>query len=260
MLFLLLASKSLIITLFNKIKQASLTICREYSEVITTSHTDIMHHQRAWKNPKIDQAYCLEYELDEKAYVASGHQKEIIKGDSHLKYHEYWGEIYRQLHESDIDQLGKIIDSLSSIRLNMELSSIDFAHAVVKLVQDIPYSYVVVESCEEEHPDEPCLGYQKFGISTPIEFLYTLKGDCDSRTVLLYSLLSYFGYDPLVLISYEYRHSMLALNIPATGDYLEHRGRKYYFWETTGKNWLPGMIPPGMENKSYWKIALKNEH
>ncbi|MEP1781593.1 hypothetical protein, partial [Reichenbachiella sp.] len=140
-----------------------------------------------------------------------------------------------------------------------ELDYVEFAHAVVKLVQDIPYQYIISNKCTSDYSDYPCFGNQRYGITTPVEFLYTLRGDCDSRTVLLYTILSQYNYDPVILISKEYRHSMLALDIPATGEYLKIKGKKYYFWETTSTGWEPGIIPPGMDNKEYWNIALKHE-
>lgn len=174
-------------------------------------------------------------------------------------YPEFWGKVYRQLAESDQGQIKTVIDSLDQLARVDSLNYTAFAHAVVKMIQDIPYQYILSGVCTSEQSDHPCYGNQRYGITSPVEFLYTLKGDCDSRTVLIYTILRHFNYDPVVLISKEYRHSMLALNIPAAGEYLTIAGEKYYFWETTATGWEPGIIPPGMENKKYWDIALKHE-
>ena len=174
-------------------------------------------------------------------------------------YAEFWGKVYRQLAESDQVYLKQVIDSLDFLSKSDSLDYSAFAHAVVKMVQDIPYQYIISGQCTSEHSDHPCYANQRYGITSPVEFLYTLKGDCDSRTVLIYTLLRHFDYDPVVLISKEYRHSMLALNIPAAGEYLTIAGEKYYFWETTATGWEPGIIPPGMGNKKYWNVALKHE-
>lgn len=174
-------------------------------------------------------------------------------------YPEFWGKVYRQLAEEDQPYMTQVVDSLNGILQADSLDYSAFAHAIVKMIQDIPYNYIVSEGCTDEHSNHPCLGNQRYGITSPVEFLYTLKGDCDSRTVLIYTILRQFNYDPVVLISNEYRHSMLALNIPAAGEYLTIGGEKYYFWETTATGWEPGIIPPGMDNKQYWDIALKHE-
>ena len=53
---------------------------------------------------------------------------------------------------------------------------------------------------------------------------------------------------------------MLAIDIPTEGDFFEHKGRKFYFWETTATGWMPGMLPPEMSNKDYWTIILDHEY
>ena len=71
-----------------------------------------------------------------------------------------------------------------------------------------------------------------------------------------YVILEHMGYDPMIVVSDEYAHAMLALNLPAQGDYIRYAGKKYYFWETTATGWGIGMLPPESNNKEYWKKAL----
>ena len=59
----------------------------------------------------------------------------------------------------------------------------------------------------------------------------------------MYTLLKQLGYKPAIVTSDAYRHAMLAVDIPAGGDYITDRGIKYYFWETTAKNWEIGVLP-----------------
>lgn len=171
-------------------------------------------------------------------------------------YTSYWGNVYTSLYRFDSARLKTIQDSLSQMAIEKALNRTEFAHMVVKFIQDIPYSYIMSDPCEATKNGKPCRGDSRFGILSPLEFLYSLHGDCDTRTVLLYGIFRNLGYDPLILISNEYLHSMLALNIPAAGEYLTHRGKKYYFWETTNTGWEPGMLAPDMQNKAYWDIAL----
>jgi hypothetical protein len=62
------------------------------------------------------------------------------------------------------------------------------------------------------------------------------------------------------MISNEYRHAMIAIDLPASGDHIIHKGKKFYFWETTNTGWLPGMLPPDTNNIAYWKITLDHEY
>ena len=95
-----------------------------------------------------------------------------------------------------------------------------------------------------------------YGLYSPSEFIWQLKGDCDTRTVLLYSMLQNMGFDAVIFISSQYAHSMLGVDVPSSGDYLRHKGVNYYFWETTSKGWVPGALPPDMQQLAYWEVAL----
>ena len=131
---------------------------------------------------------------------------------------------------------------------------------IVTFVQDIPYSYVLNIDCDDyQTGDKPCIGNVALGLLSPYEFIHSLYGDCDTRAVLIYTILEELGFDPMIVVSDEYAHAMLALNIPASGDHLTYRGNNYYFWETTAKGWPIGMLPPTTNNVNYWKIALVNE-
>jgi hypothetical protein len=138
-----------------------------------------------------------------------------------------------------------------------ELDRDAFARMIVAFVQDIPYQYVLSDNCEGRAGE--CNPFVSWGIYAPVEFMYHLKGDCDTRTVLLYTLLRNFGFEPLIINSKEYKHSMLALNLPSAGDDFVYKGRRYAYWETTNTGWLPGMLPPEMNNKDYWTVVLDYE-
>ena len=101
------------------------------------------------------------------------------------------------------------------------------------------------------------MGNIKNGVATPLEFFYNKKGDCDTRTVLIYTILKRFGYDVVILNSNLYQHSVIAVNLPSYGDYKSINGKKYYFWETTSQGWELGVLPPDNWDISKWYLALK---
>ena len=174
-------------------------------------------------------------------------------------YYQYWGFIYSKLINDNQSKMNPVVDSLNLMFEEKQLNSIEIAHALVKFVQNIPYHYVMEDPCDDQHNNHPCIDGQKFGITTPIQFLSTLDGDCDSRTVLLQTMLSVFGIPSLIMVSNEYAHSMLAVNIPSYGDYITFNDQRYYFWETTSIGWEPGILPPSMNNLTYWDIAYHHE-
>jgi hypothetical protein len=161
------------------------------------------------------------------------------------------------LHNRDFDSLKPLADSLLKIGTTRNLDRNEFADMVVTFVQDIPYSFVLsTEECLTREPNINCVQNQRFGLLSPIEFLHTLTGDCDTRTLLLYSLFKHFNYNPIIVNSWKYLHSMLLLDVVASGDYLEHKGQHFYFWETTAKGWEAGDLPPDVTDLSSWQIIL----
>jgi hypothetical protein len=84
----------------------------------------------------------------------------------------------------------------------------------------------------------------------------SLKGDCDTRTVLLFTLLSRFNYDIAILNSVDYQHSVLGINIPSTGKFKSYRFKKYYFIETTAKGCPIGYLHKDFSDINKWDFAL----
>lgn len=225
----------------------------DYSEYDTIQ--TVRHHDRRWLDYFNNQNYSVRYAVESFLLEEAFAKRDDFIVESWSSDEEFWQKVYFDLYEKNKNQLTFIQDSLQFLRDSLKLKREDFARMVVSFVQDIPYNYILPDSCAG-HDDFPCMPYVKYGIYSPIEFLNSLHGDCDTRTVLLFTLLRNFGYEPVIINSTEYLHSMLALDIPTSGDYLEHKGKRYAFWETTNVGWLPGMIPPDMSNKNYWNVIL----
>ena len=175
--------------------------------------------------------------------------------------------VYRKMHEFDNTKFDLIYQELEKIRNSNNLNRINFAETIVSMVQSIPYSYIFPMSCQSPlipskyrndiENGQLCMGNIKNGVATPLEFFYNKKGDCDTRTVLLYTMLKRFGYDVVILNSNLYWHSIIGINLPAYGDFKLINGKKYFFWETTNTGWVLGDLPPGNKDISKWYLALK---
>lgn len=249
---------SLAIDAYKTVETAnSAALCQDYT--FTDSITLDKTHQRSWSMPNGYDIFCASY----------GSREEISQKLSSIRnlitpidddYASYWGTVYRSLVEQNQEWVSFVADSLLKVASQSELDQSSLAELTVSFVQDIPYSFIESGACEDAAlRNHPCVAGAQFGILSPYEFLHTLSGDCDTRAVLLYSLLGKMGFDPMVVISYEYRHAMLALSIPSTGDHITWGQKNYYFWETTATNWPIGILPPDMQNLDYWQIALVNE-
>lgn len=232
--------------------------CEEYSQADSLGRDEIQFtHHRSWNKYTFDSLYCLSYTLSSGAADLSKEFRYSIDSGERI-YESYWSDVYSQLYRSDKENIFFLQDALQQIATKNKLTRNEFAKLIVSFVQDIPYSFVMPGPCDRT--DHPCRGNEKFGILSPVEFLYTLTGDCDTRSVLLYAILKHFGYNSLIMISNEYRHAMIAIDLPASGDHIIYKGKKFYFWETTNTGWLPGMLPPDTNNIAYWNITLDHEY
>lgn len=231
--------------------------CDEFSYADSLASEVNVRHTRSWHKYNYDSIYCLSYQVSSNI-MTPAHEFRNQLYTRERNYELYWRNIYFELYQHDKELISFIKDSLQYVASLNNLSRNEFAYLIVSFVQDIPYNYVMPGPCDRN--DHPCRSNEKFGILSPVEFLYSLSGDCDTRSVLLYSILKHFNYDPLIMISNQYRHAMIAIDLPASGDYIIHKGKKFYFWETTNTGWLPGMLPPDVNNLAYWKITLDHEY
>ena len=99
---------------------------------------------------------------------------------------------------------------------------------------------------------------EKIDIKNENWILKKYEGDCDTRTIFLYTLLKKYNYDVVILNSIVYKHSILGINLPTSGsNYKYDNGRRYYAWETTAKDMKRGLMSPSWSNMNNWFIALK---
>jgi hypothetical protein len=182
-----------------------------------------------------------------------------------------YDNIVHSLKENDktkINSLYRLFDSISKAK---KLNQLKFAEMIVTFVQDMPYAIVLDNGCDAslytdrftrsyllKNPNQ-CDGYERFGINTPVEFLVSLKGDCDSRTLLLYTIFSHYDYDVALLSSEFYGHSILGINLPISGTAFNYKNQRYVMWETTAPNCKPGVIPNEISNTNNWRISLKSK-
>jgi hypothetical protein len=215
-------------------------------------------------------------DLDNNRYegVYSIFKDEIASSSNNLKNLETqklnsFASVYFSIYNTDKNYLSNLYTMLDSIRVNKKLSNIAFANAIVSMVQSIDYVLILEQDCNDpsvmrnnelrkmRESGVPCIGYAPYGIKTPTEFLSGLKGDCDTRTLLLYTIFKHYNYDVAILNSAYYGHSMLGLNVQgAMGTHKLLKGKRYYFWETTSKGFGLGQLPQENGSLNYWKIEL----
>jgi hypothetical protein len=188
-----------------------------------------------------------------------------------LKYQNFnsYSRIYKEIYQKDKNCLNDLYLMLDSIRETNQQSKNQFAKTIVSMVQSIDYVLILEGSCNDENliknrtvqtmlrKGVKCEGFAPFGIKTPIEFLTSFDGDCDTRTLLLYTIFKHYKYDVAIINSDYYAHSMLGLSLEgAIGSYKRLGGKRYYFWETTDKGFVLGELPREISNVNYWNIEI----
>lgn len=188
-----------------------------------------------------------------------------------INEYDSYSKMAYSLKEFDKYKLNGIYFLFDSIKQANMLDTVQLAKAIVSFVQDIPYVLILPDDCDPALYKDyfinrylrrqmgTCLGFQKFGINTPVEFMGNLKADCDTRTLFLYTVLAHYGYDVALLSSDFYNHSILGINLPFTGVSYNYNKQHYILWETTNKNARPGEISPEMDDLSKWRISLKSK-
>ncbi len=226
----------------------------------------LLSQDRQWQN-NYGKSFQGNFSVREKDYASS--KKEYAK--TYQKFNQLpWGDLYQHLATSDTPRLDLILKKLKEIQSSKQLNQLEFADMIVTFIQDIPYSLVFEKACEAPEKYEKsirdilercpncCIGKIPHGVQNPVGFMGNLKGDCDTRTVIIYAILSHFGYDVAILNSNFYRHSILGLHLPAKGSYKIHNGKRYYVWETTNKHFTLGTLPKNFNNIKHWYIMLTN--
>lgn len=220
----------------------------------------LISHNIRWKGYHGEE-YAGEYSIKKSDLDASRNFKNDLSSELSFP------NIYYNLSRNDDEKLEGVYRMFDEIRAGRKLSDRKFAEMIVSFAQHFPYHLIVNQSCNpqlyspqiqevmREHPQN-CVPYQKFGITSPAEFMATGQGDCDSRTVLLYTILKHYGYDVAIFTSEYYAHSILGVALPYQGINYSSGGRHYALWETTSK-WPPGVLPPEITNLNYWELTLK---
>lgn len=233
-----------------------------------TVNDTIIKHFRVWQDYEGNQyegiIWTRKSDFDNAKYFKNNL---TLNSNSSRVYDEM---IYR-LKENDKNNLSGVYQLFDSIRQKQQLSNIKFAELVVSFVQDIPYTVIVPDDCNPNLYDDEfikeylssadarCDGFEKFGINSPVEFMSTLNGDCDTRTLLLYTILAHYGYDVALFSSEYYAHSIIGINLPISGMTYQYQNQRYVLWETTAPNIKAGVLPKEISNLNYWRISLKSK-
>ena len=218
-----------------------------------------------------ERGYLARYQTSQASYESSVvrqtelHDQTIQQVSSSL---EFYTQFYMDLHRLDEGKIKSIVKIFSDSAAKLRLDPLETAEMVVTFVQEIPYVLVHEESCRvamesgndfiiKYHKEKkPCMPNIVAGVQSPYEFMHNLKGDCDTRTLLAFSILSGLNIGSSVWVSEVYGHSILGVAVPAGhGMSKEVRGVKHYGVELTAKGFRVGMVAPDQARPGNWDIT-----
>jgi hypothetical protein len=175
--------------------------------------------------------------------------------------------IVSKIYDYDKNKLSLLYSMFDSLKAKNNLGETEFAEVITSCIQDIPYTLVLDNDCNPNRYNDKfisdylgkggkCEGYIKFGLLTPTEFMGSLIGDCDTRTLLLFTVLNHYNYEVAMLTSELYRHSVIGINLPYRGFSKTINGKRYVIWETTEQGIPPGVIPREISDMRFWNVTL----
>ena len=211
-----------------------------------------VEHRLKWQDYE-QQAYEGKIRIYTDDYLAARSWREGMASQS--AYEDWPEKVFYRLVKRDKELLGFYFQLIDSIQQKNNLAPKQFAELLVSMIQEIPYVLLEPGFCPPEN-SFPCEDQVSLGIHTPLEFLYSLKGDCDTRALLLYLSLKHYGYDVILLGSNRYQHALIGINLPYQGTFYSFRGKRYYLWETTAKGWQAGQAAPEWSDLSFWDVIL----
>jgi hypothetical protein len=224
----------------------------------------IISHTRNWKDYR-NNKYSTKLKVLTKDFRESEGYRNTY--GSNLNTTSAYNQLMKDFHRFDRGKLNMIYAAFDSLRQSHQLNDYEFAEMVVSCVQNIPYVLLLPQACNAQQYNDDfiqsylgkggqCDGFIKYGIRNPVEFMATLKGDCDTRTLMVFTVLNHFKYDVAILGSEMYSHSILGINLPYRGLSKAINGRQYIVWETTAPNFKPGDLPREISDMRYWSANL----
>ena len=217
----------------------------------------------------LNKSYSITYATSSVNYRKSTENRVKSTAISTNDETQYYSAIYEKLNNFDQKFLDSFYAQIRAQKKQKKLTLPQTAEMVVTMIQEIPYVLVHDMSCEkvvansendfikEYHEEKkPCLPNISAGVQSPYEFAHNLKGDCDTRALLGFSILKKLNIPTSIWISTVYGHSVLGIGLPTQGsNFKTLNGVKHYAVELTAKGYRLGMIAPEHRNMNNWIIS-----
>jgi hypothetical protein len=225
-------------------------------------------HRIRW-NDFIEHSFAAQYSTSSKQFENSQGMHAAFANPQVSDAMEYWSAVYNEFSGRDLPKLDSLVQYFQSEQRAKNLNPAQTAEMVITFIQEIPYCLVHDGSCSEANKmadfirdyhssGKPCLPEIIAGVQSPYEFLHNLKGDCDTRSLLGFSILSRLGIPASIWVSEAYGHSVMGVGLGSSGGTYNKTvgGLRHSAVELTAKGFRLGMLSPEHGDMNNWKIAL----
>ncbi len=167
---------------------------------------------------------------------------------SHSLWKEAWQRYYRLVFRDTYGRFQTFSDDIFNalyrdcVKENKENPEIPMLTKLMSWVQNFSYKRDNKTASSSD-------------LTPPVMAVLGTGNDCDSRSLILCSIMQHYGIDSVLLISKDYSHAMAAFDIPnAKGQTINTGHGEYIMCETTAKV-TPGMISQNMADRTEWIIV-----
>jgi len=148
----------------------------------------------------------------------------------------FWRRAWQKIALRNEARIAEVARTFEQLRNEQGLSDTELKQLLLRFVQSIRYATPDVE----------------LGIFAPPQTLVRAFGDCDTKALLYVLILRRLGYDALMFYSPHYQHAMAGIPAQSTGSFLEIRGTRYYFCETTQAGFRIGQLAASVSDLRHW--------
>lgn len=150
-----------------------------------------------------------------------------------------WERYYRFIYKDAFSRISEgafTIGNLFRFEKGAILSDYKFTRKLLAFIQDFEYLRGITSSDFINIPESLC----------------KMTGDCDTRCILFLTILHQNNIDGIMMLSKEFSHSLVAVDVQGTGARFPFDGKKYLVGETTEKVNL-GLIDSEQSEITAWK-------
>jgi hypothetical protein len=152
---------------------------------------------------------------------------------SETLWQDAWARYYRMVYKESAAELDNLTQAFSgSLLLN---DPTECARRVLAWVQGFHYER----------------DFAGIDFVIPLTAAFEQRGDCDSRAMVMAIILERLGIDCILMVSREYSHAMVGVDVPGGGQRFTFNGKAYLVAETTAKIGI-GMIDSTQADFSKW--------